>query len=1345
MDSPVYDEPYCSLGMAHSNGPHNVEMDQGRLGCWRIQDPSRGFPQEYDAAYSSGSDLDSYETGTVRRRTKTIVTPKMAMESFRLSFLNDDQDVNFDAILGELYELESQLNSTQSELSRTLEGTASTSSSSCSHHPPPPAGFQDEGVGDHSGSSDTLHVTEQEELDQLAAEISRGLPFHRTNGHSSSSSTSSSSSSQPYHHHHSHHTHHSHHHHPHHHQHHNQHLTIGGVPTPHGGPFPGGGEGMSDAAETDSAFSDNASLPSSESFTSMATVSSSADTTSSSSGETCSMTSAGCGLPHSEEEQIARAKAEKIRIALEKIREAKIRKLFVRAFAKDGSSKSILVDEKMSVSQVCSQLADKNHVRLNHKLAVVEHMPELLMERILEDHDSLVESMVMWTRDSKNKIMFEDRMDKYDLFRNPEKYLMNLSGSKQGPLSASQKDKLIQEFFAPESVCVPMMEGALYLKSDGKKAWKKFFFVLRASGLYYNPKGKASKNPKDLACLVQFDYVEVYRGLGWKKKYHAPTDFCFALKHPQIQKKTSKYIRYFCAETEMALDQWVMGIRTVKLGKQMLHNYERLTHEISMWDLRLPEPGAVAADEGLCQMLNHADLSDSRMSVPEPGSRHSVIQVHNASLVRNPSSAGSSGGVSNSSSKDVLSIEVLAMPSRKGSESGIASDGRSLSGSVSSGMSSESGHKTPVKRVSFSATHSIINGDSGEQIVKHRDSIISASTDSSDDSNSSGETRASFRGKMRPRLPLTTETTRQLADMCNVTMDETAEAIYAETHHRGTSSLSSSSTSSAFARSDRRRASMQERRGSCGSGNSESSQRHGHIGRSAIKQSSLDSSGESTLTRNRHHSPAISEGQYTHVRRKSEPSVTDLISMGKEDATYTPVYVPVTDDNKVPNGSQYSRLGQELEPLYNQIRNVGTKQSVQASSDSYSAIAPPPLQFGEDRNQESHIPPPLPPPLHMDHEPSPPLPPPPTHLQHMQVPPPPPPISTSSISQHQLIHKQQGPILPSSPASPAPSQSHAKSPPPATLPKPSGNISSSIAKSNSSPPITSDNSAPAVKSSNTPSAQTSLPKQAPPPPPLRLCSTDSTSSLSGVDSITGSPLHIPMPPPMPPLNPKLPPPTLPKTSSQRPGPPPPPPPPPPPSGPADTTHLSRLNSNQHGIGLVNPAVAAEMPGCPPQSPSLPFLSELTKRNQPDIGHGSTISGGDGMDARAGQPAAPNQHRRSSSTGGNGSMKVQKAVPPPPPKRSESTRLSGDVAQKSALHSPPPPDSVTNGSHAIHDPIYENYDGMMDIDELPPPPPELLMDLAPSESSEQRTAGPGKKAKPPPPPPKRSKETHLSSH
>ena len=59
-----------------------------------------------------------------------------------------------------------------------------------------------------------------------------------------------------------------------------------------------------------------------------------------------------------------------------------------------------------------------------------------------------------------------------------------------------------QEFFSPAGVSVPEVEGALYLKSDGKKAWKKYFFVLRASGLYYNPKGKVSKVSLSLTFIV---------------------------------------------------------------------------------------------------------------------------------------------------------------------------------------------------------------------------------------------------------------------------------------------------------------------------------------------------------------------------------------------------------------------------------------------------------------------------------------------------------------------------------------------------------------------------------------------------------------------------------------------------------------------------------------------------------------------------------------------------------------------------------------------------------------------------------------------------------------------------
>ncbi len=50
---------------------------------------------------------------------------------------------------------------------------------------------------------------------------------------------------------------------------------------------------------------------------------------------------------------------------------------------------------------------------------------------------------------------------------------------------------LLQEYFSEGCTRIPEMEGMLHLKSEGKKAWKRFYFVLRASGIYYNPKGKS--------------------------------------------------------------------------------------------------------------------------------------------------------------------------------------------------------------------------------------------------------------------------------------------------------------------------------------------------------------------------------------------------------------------------------------------------------------------------------------------------------------------------------------------------------------------------------------------------------------------------------------------------------------------------------------------------------------------------------------------------------------------------------------------------------------------------------------------------------------------------------------
>ncbi len=135
---------------------------------------------------------------------------------------------------------------------------------------------------------------------------------------------------------------------------------------------------------------------------------------------------------------------------------------------------------------------------------------------------------------------------------------------------------------------MPEVEGELYLRAEGKKTWKKYFFTLRSSGLYYCPTGKLDKNggqkpspksTKELLCLATFDLNSVYLGFGWKKKFKAPTDFGFALKHPQVQAKAPKHIKYLCAENEDQLRLWLTGVRIAKYGRQLWSNWEAFRQE----------------------------------------------------------------------------------------------------------------------------------------------------------------------------------------------------------------------------------------------------------------------------------------------------------------------------------------------------------------------------------------------------------------------------------------------------------------------------------------------------------------------------------------------------------------------------------------------------------------------------------------------------------------------------------------------------------------------------------------------------------------------------------------------
>ncbi|XP_031470290.1 amyloid beta A4 precursor protein-binding family B member 1-interacting protein [Phasianus colchicus] len=277
--------------------------------------------------------------------------------------------------------------------------------------------------------------------------------------------------------------------------------------------------------------------------------------------------------PLSQEEQEARAKADKIKLALEKLKEAKIKKLVVKVHMYDNSTKSLMVDERQVTRDVLDNLFEKTHCDCSVDWCLYEVYPELQIERFFEDHENVVEVLSDWTRDSENKILFLEKSEKYALFKNPQNfYLANKGKNESKEMNDKSKEALLEESFCGASVIVPELEGALYLKEDGKKSWKRRYFLLRASGIYYVPKGK-TKTSRDLMCFIQFENMNVYYGSQHKVKYKAPTDHCFVLKHPQIQKE-SQYIKYLCCDDRATLHQWVTGIRIAKYGKTLYDNYK---------------------------------------------------------------------------------------------------------------------------------------------------------------------------------------------------------------------------------------------------------------------------------------------------------------------------------------------------------------------------------------------------------------------------------------------------------------------------------------------------------------------------------------------------------------------------------------------------------------------------------------------------------------------------------------------------------------------------------------------------------------------------------------------------
>ncbi|CAI4222274.1 unnamed protein product [Auanema sp. JU1783] len=331
--------------------------------------------------------------------------------------------------------------------------------------------------------------------------------------------------------------------------------------------------------------------------------------------------------PRSTELTPEEVKAAKIKQALEKMKEAKVTRIFVKFFVEDGAPLQMLVDERWTVSEAMKQVAEKHQISLSEDHCIVEEYPDLYIRRIYEDHENLVENIQMWQQDSPNKLYFIRRPDKYPFIDRPELYLVtdkttDLEVPQGTTWTREVKQQFVEEFFNRDTVVPPEMDGFLYLKADGRKSWKKYYFVLRPSGLYYAPKGKKAVSSKDLQCLMNLHSNQVYSGINWSKKYKSPTDYCISIKLTQLQVKRSQYIKYICCDDEPTFRKWIVALRIAKNGSSLYNNYQ-------------------AACELRRNALNAAPLRNSVLSRVDSASVHDNLSV-NTGHHQQPGSCSSS-------------------------------------------------------------------------------------------------------------------------------------------------------------------------------------------------------------------------------------------------------------------------------------------------------------------------------------------------------------------------------------------------------------------------------------------------------------------------------------------------------------------------------------------------------------------------------------------------------------------------------------------------------------------------------------------------------------------------------
>ncbi|XP_071368689.1 growth factor receptor-bound protein 14 isoform X1 [Centroberyx affinis] len=241
----------------------------------------------------------------------------------------------------------------------------------------------------------------------------------------------------------------------------------------------------------------------------------------------------------------------------------------IKVYNEDNTSRAVEVPSDITARDICQLFVLKNHCIDDHSWTLFEHLSHLGIERTIEDHESVMEVLSGWRMDTDSRLYFRKNYAKYEFFKKPldffPDHMVSISSETNGMMNHSQ---LIQTFLN-SSTC-PEIHGHLHAKEQGRKSWKKFYFVLRRSGLYFSNKG-TSKEPRHLQFIAEFSDSDVYTLLSAKKLHGVPTDYGFCIKSTKCN--SARDLKLLCADDEQTRTCWVTAMRLLKYGMQLYQNF----------------------------------------------------------------------------------------------------------------------------------------------------------------------------------------------------------------------------------------------------------------------------------------------------------------------------------------------------------------------------------------------------------------------------------------------------------------------------------------------------------------------------------------------------------------------------------------------------------------------------------------------------------------------------------------------------------------------------------------------------------------------------------------------------